>query len=130
MGPWRKTLRRTAPRPDLQSGWLSGLVLGFLSGIALMSFGAFGLALLAASVLLIAWQGPRLVATAGLLAGAGLLWTVLFLKVALSCAATNATSGERCDPGSIWSWAAVAAAIFMAGLFGSSLAFRWSRRRP
>jgi hypothetical protein len=67
------------------STWLAGLVLGFVCGLLLLE-GFLGILFLAASLGLIAWKGPRLLAGAGLLTGLGLVWAVLFTNVAINCA--------------------------------------------
>jgi hypothetical protein len=104
------------------SAWLSGLVLGAVSGLALLALGLVGVALLAASLLLVAAKGPRALAGAGLVAGLGLVWTVLFTRVGLSCLAPD------CQAGDIWTWVAGAAVLFAVGLTGSAVALRRTRR--
>lgn len=105
------------------SPWLAGLVLGAVNGTALLSLGTLAFPLLAASLLLIAWKGPLLVAGTGLLTGTGLVWTVLFLRVALTCGGPLDTGVGTCDAGDLSAWIATAAAIFGVGLAGSAVAF-------
>lgn len=116
-------------RPSFGSGWLPGLFLGALNGIALLSLGTVGLPLLAVTLLLIAWKGPRLVASAGLLTGAGLIWTVLFARLGLSCLFADPLAGEGCSASGIAPWVGVAAMTFVSGLAASVVAFRRARRR-
>jgi hypothetical protein len=109
------------------SGWLAGLLLGFVTGLVLLATGTIGLPFIAASVVLIAWKGPRLLAGAGLLTGLGLVWTVLFLRVALTCGPFN-TPSHTCDPGDIWAWVGGSALIFAVGLLASAIALRRTTR--
>jgi hypothetical protein len=106
---------------------LSGLVLGACDGLALLETGAMGLVLTALSLLLIAWKGPRLLATSGLVTGAGVTWTLLFTRVMLSCASENAAAAGSCDAGDIRLWVAIGGAIALAGLGLSLVAARRSR---
>jgi hypothetical protein len=112
------------PRSAFGSNWLAGLVLGAVNGTALLSLGMLILPLLLASLLLIAWKGPRLIAGAGFLTGAGLLWTVLFLRVALTCGGPLDTGAGTCVAGDLGGWIAGAAAILVVGLLVSAAAFR------
>jgi hypothetical protein len=103
-------------------------MLGAINGIALVSLGRLGLPLLALTLLLIAWKGPRLVASAGLLTGAGLIWTVAFARLGLSCVLRQPLPGEDCGASGIGPWVAVSAATFVSGLVASMVAFRRARR--
>ena len=116
-------------QPRFGSGWLPGLFLGALNGIALLSLGTIGLPFLALTLLLILWKGPRFRALAGLLTGAGLIWTVLFARVALSCVFAAQLPGESCGSPGIGAWVAIAAVTFGVGLGASVVAFRRARRR-
>lgn len=118
--------RDSEPAPS--SGWLPGLFLGGINGIALISLGAIGLPLLALTLVLIAWKGPRPLAFAGLLTGAGLIWTVLFARLGLSCIVVQPLAGEDCSASGIAPWVAVAAATLVSGLVASVFAFRRARR--
>jgi hypothetical protein len=112
-------------RSVIRSGWLSGIVLGAANGFALLELGVIGLGFTILSLLLIAWKGPRLIAAAGLVTGAGGVWTLLFGRVMLSC-----TPSEGCDAEGIGSWVAIAIAILAIGLVASFAAVRQSARRP
>ena len=112
-----------ASQPSRRSGWLPGLVLGAVNAFALLETGVIGLVLTVLSLLLIAWKGPRLVAAAGFVTGAGGLWTLLFARVMLSC-----TFANGCDAGNIDVWVAVAAVILAVGISATMLAVRRSRR--
>lgn len=116
-------------QPSFGSGWLPGLFLGALNGIALLSLGTIGLPFLAVTLLLIAWKGPRFVASAGLLTGAGLIWTVLFARLGLSCLFADPLPGEDCSASGVAPWVAVAGVTFASGLAASAVAFRRARRR-
>ena len=118
------TKEPSANRTGPWSGWLAGLVLGAISGFALLELGVIGLAIASLSLLLIAWTGPRLPATTGLVTGAGGVWTLLFGRVMLSC-----TPAESCDARGIEQWVAVAAMILAVGLAATVLTWRKSRSR-
>jgi hypothetical protein len=111
------------------TGWVPGLVLGVIDAFGLLELGVVGLAFSVLSILLIAWKGPRLMALAGLVSGAGAAWTILFSGVMLRCAAENAVPGQGCEAGDIGSWVAIAIAMLVVGLVASfSLARRSARR--
>jgi hypothetical protein len=105
--------------PGRWTGWIPGLVLGVIDAFGLLELGFVGLAFTVLSVMLIAWKGPRRMALAGLVSGAGAAWTILFSGVMLRCAAENAVPGQSCEAGDIGSWVALAVAILIAGLVGS-----------
>ena len=109
-------------------GWLGGLVLGAVSGLTLLVLGAIGTVFALVAVVLILWQGPRGLATAGLLTGTGLIWTVLFARVALTCGGPLDPGTSTCIAGDLTGWAAVGASIFALGLVASAFALRRSRR--
>lgn len=111
-------MTRTAP--SAASAWLSGLVLGAVSGLALLALGTIGLALVVASALLILVKGPRALPAAGFVSGLGLVWTALLARVALTCVAPG------CEAGDIGGWVAKAATIFVIGLVASAFALRRS----
>jgi hypothetical protein len=110
------------------SAWLSGLVLGVASGFLTIELGVVGLAALLVSIALIAWKGPRLLAAGGLLTGFGVLWTVLFLRVALTCGETAFFPDPTCFTEDLTAWAAGSAAIFIGGLLASAAALGRMRR--
>jgi len=118
----------TTYQPSAWSAWVAGLVLGAVSAFALLALGVVGIVLTIVSVLLIAWKGPRLLAMAGLVTGAGVTWTLLFARVMLSCASENATAAGSCEAGDIGLWVATGAAITLFGLVLSLVAARRSRR--
>lgn len=112
-------------RTTFTSPWLAGLVLGAVNGAAALSLGILILPLFIASVLLIAWKGPRLVAIIGFVTGAGLIWTTLFARLALTCGGPLDSGAQgMCVAGALTGWIAFAAAIFTLGLVGSALMFR------
>ena len=117
---------RSSSRPA--AAWLAGVVLGVVGGIGLISFGVLGLAFLAIAALLIAWKGPRLLAAAGLLTGAGLIWTVLFARLQLTCTIGPIPADGGCHTEDLTAWIAGAAAIFVAGLVASALSLRRMQR--
>jgi hypothetical protein len=102
--------------------WLAGVVLGAVNGTAVLSLGVLLLPLLLASVLLILWNGPMLIAGAGFLAGAGLVWTVLFLRVALTCGGPLDPDTSTCISGDLGGWIISSVAIFALGLLFSAVA--------
>ena len=122
-----------ATRPGRSSSpgaaWLSGVVLGAVGGIGSLTFGVLGLAFLAVAALLIAWKGPRLLAGAGLVTGAGLIWTVLFTRVQLTCGQGEIGPNGGCFTEDLTPWIAGSAAVFVAGLVASALALRRMQRR-
>ena len=115
-------------RTRFTSGWLAGLVVGAATGAAWLSLGLLVLPLALASIVLIAWKGPRLPAFAGLLTGVGLMWTVLFLRVALTCGGPLDPHTSECHAGDPTGWFAFAVALFMLGLAGSALALSRTQR--
>lgn len=118
-----------AGRTSLAAAWLSGLVLGVIGGVSLMSLGAIGLAFIAISVLLIAWKGPRRLAAGGLVAGLGLVWTVLFARVQLTCGPHALIPDENCTSDDLAVWIAASVVVFAIGLVASALALRREARR-
>ena len=114
---------------DRRAGaWLAGLVLGAVSGLALLVAGTMGAIILVAALLLIATNGPRLLAGAGLVSGLGLILTVLFMRVALTCGGPLDPGTSTCIAGDLGAWIAAGAAIFAIGLVSSAFALRRSRR--
>lgn len=110
------------------AGWVSGLVLGFVSGLTLLVLGAPGLGILVTAVGLILWKGPRALASAALLTGLGLIWTVAFARVALTCGGPLDPRTSTCVAGDLTGWVAVSGAVFGLGLVASAFALRRSRR--
>lgn len=108
------------------SGWLAGLLLGALTGLTTISFaiGLLGLPILVASVLLIVWKGPRLVAGAGLVTGWGLVWTVLLIQSTASCLTFERGPDRWCEPGDVTPWLIAGGTMFALGLLASLAAFR------
>ena len=107
--------------------WLSGLVLGVVSGLMLVTWGAMGLIFALLSLALIIWKGPRMLAAGGLLMGIGLIWSVLFARVGLDCT-VFLDPGEGCELGSIGSWVAVSVAFFVGGILASAFALQRTKR--
>ena len=108
--------------------WLAGLVLGAVSGLGLLVAGIMGAIILVAALLLIAINGPRLLAGAGLISGLGLILTVLFMRVALTCGGPLDPGTSTCIAGDLGASIAVGAATFAIGLVASAFALRRSRR--
>lgn len=121
-----------APGKDRSStasgAWLTGLALGGLIGVTSISFalGILAIPILVASVALIAWKGPRLIAGAGLVTGWGLLWTVAIVQSTLSCLTIDRGPGRWCEPADMGPWLAIGIGLFIAGLAGSAFALRRS----
>ena len=111
-----------------RSDWFAGFVLGLACGLCILIAGFIGLTVLAAALLLIAWKGPRSLALTGLVTGIGLVWTVLWARVWLTCDVLPQPSGTSCDSGGISPWVVAAFSILMAGLVASALVLRRSRR--
>lgn len=108
--------------------WLSGLVLGVVSGLTLLVLGALGLGIAVLALALIMWRGPRALASAALLTGLGLIWTVAFARVALTCGGPLDPRTSTCVAGDLTGWVAVSGAVFGLGLVASAFALRRSRR--
>ena len=123
----------TGPAPDpkaFTNPWLVGVMLGAINGVAVLSLGFLILPLLGASLLLIAWKGPRLIAGSGFLTGAGLLWAVAFLRVALMCGGPLDTGSQgTCGAGDLTGWIVGSLGLFVVGLVGSAYAFKRERER-
>jgi hypothetical protein len=114
------------------SGWLSGLVLGAITGLTSVSFalGILAPALLVLSILLILWKGPRLIAGAGYLTGFGLAWTVLITNATLTCLTIDRGPGRWCEPGDgVLGFLVAGVVLFLGGLGGSALVFSRLRER-
>ena len=116
---------KTDPRPD---AWLAGLVLGFVSGPTLLLLGAFGIIFVLACVALILWKGPRFVPGTGLLTGLGLVCTVLFARVALTCGGPLDPHLSECYAPDLTGWIAGSATLFVVGLIASAVGLRRARR--
>lgn len=108
--------------------WLAGVILGFISGPALFVLGVYGMIFMLACIALIAWKGPRLLAGAGLITGVGLVFTVLFARVALTCGGPLDPGTSSCVAGDLGGWIAGSAAIFAVGLVASAVALRRANR--
>ena len=118
-------------RPERRSpasGWLAGLVLGAASGFGVLELGVFGTVLLLASILVIAWKGPCLVAAGGLVTGCGALWTALLSRVALTCGAGAFFPDPSCSTNDLTAWVTGSAAILVIGLVVSAAGLRRARR--
>ena len=107
---------------------MAGLVLGAASGFAILELGVFGTLLLLASVVLIAWKGPGLLATGGLVTGVGVLWTALFSRVALTCGVGAFFPDPDCSTNDVALWIAGSGAVFVVGLVVSAAGLRRVRR--
>ena len=115
------------------AGWLSGLVLGALAGLTSISFalGLLALPIIAASLVLIVWKGPRLIVWAGFLTAWGLLWTVLIIQSTVACLTFERGPGRWCEPGDNGPWLIAGIVMLIAGLVASAVAFRrLPNRRP
>ncbi len=109
------------------------MVLGALAGLTSISFvlGVLGLPIIVASLALIAWKGPRLLAGAAFLTGWGLLWTVAIIQSTVACVTFERGPGRWCEPADTGSWLAAGIAMFVTGLVISAIAFkRLRQRRP
>ncbi len=118
-------------RRSFASGWLAGLLLGAFTGLTSISFvlGVLAPFLLLASILLIAWKGPRRAAAAGFLTGFGLLWTVAITSSTLSCLTIDRGPGRWCEPGEgVGPFLAAGVVLFLLGLAGSALVLRREAR--
>jgi hypothetical protein len=111
------------------SAWLIGFFLGAIAGFALLEFGFVGLVWGLACLGVIAWKGPRLPASAGVLAGIGAVWTILFARVMVQCSIENATPGSGCEAGDIGEWVVAAGSLLLLGIAGTILAARRLRAR-
>ncbi|HXG25648.1 MAG TPA: hypothetical protein VNL94_02175 [Candidatus Binatia bacterium] len=123
--------RRGNVRTDASTAWLTGLMLGGLTGLTSISWalGLLAVPILVASVVLIVWKGPRAIAGTGFLTGIGLLWTVLLATSTLSCLTIDRTAG-RCEPAEgVWRFLAAGGTMLVLGLLLSAEAFRRLRSR-
>ena len=114
---------------DTRAGsWLAGVVLGAICGLMLLSLGSLGIPFLLASIGLILWKGPRRLAAAGLLTGIGLIWFVLFTRVALTCGGPLDPGVSECVTGDLRGWIIGGAVVFGIGLVASAIALRRTQR--
>jgi hypothetical protein len=114
---------------DRRAGnWLAGLVLGAISGLGVLVAGILGAVILVAAVLLIAIHRPRGLSAAGLVTGLGLVWTVLFARVALTCGGPLDPGTSTCGAGDLSVWIAASVVLFAVGLVASALALQRTRR--
>ena len=90
--------------------------------------GIAGVMILVAAVLLIVIHGPRRLAGAGLMTGFGLILTVLFVRVALTCGGPLDPGVGTCSTGDLSGWIAASVVLFAVGLVASALALQ--RTRP
>jgi len=117
-------------RSSSSAAWLSGLVLGAVGGVGVLELGLLGVGFLVVALGLIAWKGPRMLAAAGLATGFGLIWTVLFLRVQLTCGPGAPLAEDGCVSEDLSAWIAGSGVVFVAGLVASAAAFRrWTRER-
>ena len=116
--------RNVRPRTSPAGAWLAGVVLGALTGLTTISC-LLGLPILALSVALILWKGPRLLAGAGFLTGWGLLWTVAIAQSTIACLTFERGPGRWCEPaGDVGPWLVVGIVTFVVGLGMSGLGLR------
>ena len=114
---------------QLRRGWLAGLLLGAVSGFAVLTTGVVGIGVVVLSVALIAWQGPRVSAGAGFMTGLGGGWTAIFGRVLVVCNAENAKAGTQCVAPTIEAWIMAAATILAAGLVATLVVARRERAK-
>ena len=119
---------RVTGRPSPASGWLSGLTLGAVGGFAVLELGVLGVGVVAAALGLIAWKGPRLLAAGGLVTGIGVVWTVLFLRVQLTCGPGAPLPESGCVSEDLTAWIVGSGALLLGGLAASTAALRSNRR--
>ena len=96
--------------------WFAGLVLGIATGMALLVAGLIGIAVLVVGIVLLATYGPRMHSIAGFLTGFGLVWTILFVNVKMTCATLGALPGETCRSGNTDLWLIASFVILAVGL--------------
>lgn len=114
--------------PRLARSWFACVVLGMALGLAALTLYVLTLPAVAVAIALITWKGPRLVGAAGFLTGVGLVWTVLFARVALTCGGPlDSGANGTCSAGDLTGWIAASLTVFVVGLAGSASAFRRSR---
>ncbi len=65
--------------------WLTGLVVGLVSGTGSLVAGTLGAALGVCAILLVAARAPRSVAAGGVCIGLGLSWLVLLIRADMAC---------------------------------------------
>ena len=65
-------------RTTARTGWLAGLLIGVVDGVAVLYLGFAGVVLAAVGLAGIVLQGPRLPAMAGLALGIGITWSMAF----------------------------------------------------
>ena len=119
--------RTDRPRTSPAGAWLAGVVLGVLAGLTTISFalGLLGLPILVASVALILWKGPRLLAGAGFFTGWGLLWTVAITQSTVACLTFERGPGRWCEPAdNVGPWLVAGVGTCVVGLGMSALALR------
>ena len=108
--------------------WLAGLVLGAISGLMVLELGSLGLTFVLVSLGLILWKGPRRLAGAGLVSGFGLILSVLFARVALTCGGPFDPGTSTCVAPDLTGWVIGGAVIFGLGLIASALALQRTKR--
>ena len=111
--------------------WLAGLMLGALFGVTSISFalGIVAVPILLASLVLIGWKGPRVIAGAGFVTGTGLVWTLLLARVALTCGGPlDSGANGSCVAGDLTGWMSLAVATLAGGLALSIAAFMRQHR--
>ena len=93
-----------------------------------LTLGSRGLIFALASLGLILWKGPRPLATAGLVTGVGLIWSVLFVRVALTCGGPFDPGVSTCMASDLSGWIAGGGAVFALGLLASAFALQRTKR--
>jgi hypothetical protein len=124
--------RTDRPRTSPAGAWLAGVLLGVLTGLTTISFvlGLLGLPILAVSVALILWKGPRLLAGAGFFTGWGLLCTVAITQSTIACLTFERGPGRWCEPAeNVGPWIVTGVVAFVVGLGMSALALRRRARQ-
>jgi hypothetical protein len=121
-------MNRTSNATSPGCAWTIGLVLGLASCLLLLEGGYVGILFGVLTLGLIAWKGPRAIATAGWVTGFGALLTLLYSRVATSCGSDPASPGNGCQPGDIVFWTAAAVGVLLLGVLGTAILVRRSRR--
>jgi hypothetical protein len=114
----------TRPR----TAWLAFALLGALATVVLLEFPIAGLVLLILALGGIALRPPRGAALTGLILGMGATWTLLMVRVKVSCEAFNAVAGQGCEAPGIGGWILVGLGMLAVGVLATIAVVASGRR--
>ena len=111
-----------------REGWISGLVIGVVSGLASLVFPTFGLLVALVFAFVVSRFGGRLAAAGGFGLGFGSCWSVLLIRGIAACKDFDSVPGQGCTMPDLAPWLLIAASMTVVGITLTLLAIVRFRR--